>query len=176
MRLPPEIRNKIFEYAFSTARVSASSESSTSICIVEDGSVLLQLCRQIRAEAASLKGSYTSLKFFSVVSHVDLLYYGGDSGKMGAQLSELWSLDFNIDMAYHLCDQTVGQTWFDGWDRLDHIPEEYKSVEIVRASSCHPPHPKYSEMAIVEAMRTIFGKPGLLVQIHFSNCVCMRPR
>lgn len=63
-KLPPELRNKIYAYAFdsATARYSSLYECYYISRVIEDAGFLLQSCRQIRFEAKAVVNTFSVIR------------------------------------------------------------------------------------------------------------------
>jgi hypothetical protein len=64
LKLPPELRNKIYAYAFesATARYSSLYECYYISKVIEDAGSLLQTCRQMRYEAKAFVDTFSVIR------------------------------------------------------------------------------------------------------------------
>ncbi|KAJ8114972.1 hypothetical protein OPT61_g3266 [Boeremia exigua] len=164
--LPTELRNKIYKFAFDSAFVGQVSPMSDLGFIAQDGVGLLLACHQTRDEAYHFNKSYTSLDIRLVVPYNSLQRAIGSE-----RLQKLLFLDLAVELTYHICNQAAGHTWLNGWDQLEEVARDYKSLQAVEASCCWPIHPMYRKEDIVRGMRTMFGKPDLVVHVRYFKCV-----
>lgn len=106
LRLPPEIRNNIYEHAFSAATVRTIRNPSGSISryiVVNGGTSALLVCRQVNLEAARYEYSHTILTFPDTVYFPELVYVVQKSCSSAVQ-----TLNLTLGMVSSLRMRVIG--------------------------------------------------------------------